>query len=149
MSPRYDRRQARDLAAQAERNASQAQFERAIDILSRPGAALRKYRNEPILVHGVRFDSKLEARRYLQLQNLWRVGEVRWFIRQVPFELAPRTSYRADFLVALPRDPWIQVEDCKGHLTATSRVKIAMVEKLYGLKIRILTRDDLRGVNLP
>ncbi len=38
--------------------------------------AERKYRNEPATVQGIRFDSKKEARRYLQLMDALRLGVI-------------------------------------------------------------------------
>lgn len=39
-------------------------------------AAQRKYRNEPVNVNGIRFASKKEARRYLQLMDALREGVI-------------------------------------------------------------------------
>ena len=113
-----------------------------------------KYRNKAQYVDGLRFDSKLEADRYLELKALQASGEVAWFLRQVPFQVARGVIYRADFLVVWKVDNWgnadsvthvsVDVEDCKGFMTAVSRIKIRTVEDKYGIKIRILKRADVR-----
>jgi uncharacterized protein DUF1064 len=114
-----------------------------------------KYRNRAVLVDGYRFDSGLEADRYLELKTLQTAGTVLWFTRQVPFQLAQRVTYRADFLVVWRCSAELQpeaggqlvritVEDTKGWLTETARVKLAMVEKLYGVMVRLLRRSDVK-----
>lgn len=44
--------------------------------ISTPVAGRRKYRNEPVNVNGIRFASKKEARRYLQLMDVLREGVI-------------------------------------------------------------------------
>lgn len=112
-----------------------------------------KYRNKAQYVDGLRFDSKLEADRYLELKALQASGEVAWFLRQVPFQVARGVIYRGDFLVVWYTGQsnaygkeihYVEIEDCKGFMTAVSRVKIRTVEDKYGIKIRILKRADVR-----
>jgi hypothetical protein len=105
--------------------------------------ATSKYSAKAIIVDGWRFDSKLEARRYGQLQLLQAAGQIRYVLRQVPFWIAPRVRYVVDFGVC-QLDWTIRWEDVKGVLTDTSRTKIATVERLYGIEIHLLTREDLR-----
>lgn len=97
-------------------------------------------------VDGIKFRSRLEADRYKELKLLKAAGEVKYFLRQVPFDVAPGVVYRCDFYVVYntypPSEPG--VEDTKGFLTDTSRVKIKVVEDRYGLAIRILRREDVR-----
>ncbi len=102
-----------------------------------------KYRNHVTIVDGLRFDSRLEADRYLELKLLRAAGDVRFFIRQAPFDIAPGVKYRADFVVSWASGE-VTVEDCKGHLTDVSRVKIAAVQQLYGIEVRLLARADVR-----
>ena len=106
-----------------------------------------KYGNRPAFVDGIRFGSKLEADRFRELLLLQRAGHVLWFIRQVPFDVAPGVVYRTDFLVVWNRagsaGDNVTVEDTKGVLTAVSRVKIAAVEHRYGFKVQLLRRADV------
>lgn len=83
----------------------------------------RKYRNQPIVVNGQRFDSKLEGKRYLELLNLYALGMVRWFQLQPIFRLAPGIRYRADFQVVWT-DGQVTVEDCKSKGTRTAVYKM-------------------------
>lgn len=110
-----------------------------------------KFRNRPTYVGPWRFDSKLEAARYEQLLQLQAVGEVLYFLRQVPFALPGRVIYRADFMVALPhrdglsfntleRSVNLRYEDCKGFDTRLSKVKRAQVADLYGVYVAIVRK---------
>lgn len=110
-----------------------------------------KYRNRVTIRDGYRFHSKLEADRYSELKVLRASGELLYSLRQVPFHLAPGVIYRADFLnvwgpgaldIRTGGTP-VTVEDTKGYLTEAARVKLAMVESLYGVKVRLLKRTDV------
>ena len=93
-----------------------------------------KYHAQPTVVNGIRFDSKREAERYLELKVLVQ-GDV---------EVHPRfplyvgdvliATYEADFRYETP-DGEVVVEDVKGVKTAVYRLKKKLVEVLYGIKI--------------
>ena len=103
-----------------------------------------KYNAKRTQVDGWWFDSKLEAARYDELKTLRRAGELLWFLCQVPFRLPGGIIYRADFL-----NVWrerVTVEDCKGAMTRTSLNKIKQVEEIYGIKIELITRSNVRCV---
>lgn len=104
--------------------------------------------NRATVVDGITFQSKLESDRYRELELLNRSGEVAYFLRQVPFDVAPKVRYRADFVIVWNRSgpacEIVTVEDTKGFLTSTARVKIAAVEHRYRIKITILTRANVR-----
>jgi hypothetical protein len=114
---------------------------------SAPRAEVGQHGNRITHVNGYRFASRLEADRYRELLLLHKAGEVRWFIRQVPFDVAPGVVYRCDFLVVWNRtgtaEDCVSIEDTKGHLTQTSRTKIAVVQERYGVRVRILTREQV------
>jgi hypothetical protein len=98
-----------------------------------------KYRNSPTVVDGQRFDSRLEAKHYQHLKNLWELGTLAWFTRQVPFRLPGGITYRADFLVVW-KDGRVSVQDVKGFGTRTSQIKIAQVEEIFGVTIEIIRK---------
>ena len=112
-----------------------------------------KYSNARHVVDGQKFDSKLEADRYVDLRTLREQGIVKWFTRQVPFHLPGGIVYRADFMVVWNEDgragrrevnaaEWpVSVEDCKGYATRVSINKIKTVEALYGFKVHIITKE--------
>lgn len=114
-----------------------------------------KMGNRVVTTDGRRFDSALEADRYLELKALRLAGVVNYFLRQVPFEIAPRVRYRVDFFVvwnapqpAVPEErcglTMLTYEDTKGFLTETARVKLAAVRELYGVHVRLLRRADVK-----
>lgn len=99
-----------------------------------------KYRNTPTTVDGIRFDSKKEAEHY-KLLKAWRDdpsanGDGRFFLRQVPFHLPGKTTYRADFLVfSLPYS--VEVHEVKSPITRKKdsyRIKRRLWEETYGGK---------------
>jgi len=96
----------------------------------------KKYHNIPTEVDGWRFDSKREAEYYQSLKALKAMGDISYFLCQVPFRLPGKIKYLCDFMVRYPdRVEWI---DVKGVLTAVSKNKIRQVEDLYGIKIRLV-----------
>jgi hypothetical protein len=80
---------------------------------------------------GIRFDSKKERARYIELKRLRdETKEVVFFLRQVPFDLPGNTKYRVDFVVWWA-DGGTTFEDVKGMRTAMYKMKKKQVEDLY------------------
>jgi hypothetical protein len=109
-----------------------------------------KYRNTPCLADGMRFDSKLERDRYLELKWLKSTHAVFWFIRQPRFDLPGGLIYRADFLVVWnsiqqPVSGRVTVEDVKGFMTPVSAMKIKQVEEIYQIKIELIRKVAVRS----
>ena len=106
-----------------------------------------KYGAEPVTVDGIRFDSKLEARRYCELVLLQKAGEIAFFLRQVPIHLPGGVTYRIDFMILRPMLGakvlgcyLISFEDCKGHDTQAGKNKIKQAEALYGIKVELVRK---------
>lgn len=104
----------------------------------------RKYANEPTTIDGMRFDSKAEARRWVELSLLVRAKQITDLQRQVEFELVPATSrpsggreravvYRADFVYM--RDGRRVVEDVKGASTPEYRIKRKLMLWRHGIEV--------------
>lgn len=104
-----------------------------------------KYGNKKVEVNGIVFDSKKEARRWLELDMLAKAGEIQNLQRQVPFLLIPSqsvdgkvveraVSYVADFVYK--QDGKTVVEDTKGHKTKDYILKRKMLLFFYGVQIR-------------
>lgn len=102
-----------------------------------------KYGNKKVTVDGIRFDSKAEARRYVDLRHLERAGEISHLVLQPEFPIMINgvkvAVYRADFSY---RNAHGSVcEDVKGMKTPLYRLKKKLVEALYpGTKIVEVTR---------
>lgn len=108
----------------------------------------QKYRNQPETVGGIRFDSKKEARRYLELYALEAAGEISELKLQPEFTLqeAYTTSegtrvrairYRADFSYIDKEGAQI-VEDVKSRATKTRvyAIKKKLVRERFGIEIQ-------------
>lgn len=97
-----------------------------------------KYRNIIVDYEGMKFDSKKERNRYIELKKLERFGVIKNLKRQVPFLLLDtiryngktyrKTYYHADFTYEL--DGKLIVEDVKSEITKKDGV--------YRLKVKML-----------
>ena len=116
-----------------------------------------KYNATKTVVNGVAFDSKKEARRYLELSALEKTGEIFNLQRQVKFVLIPaqrepdvvgpkggkkpgkvierEVSYVADFMYGT-KDGKLIVEDVKGIRTKEYILKRKMLLHFYGIRIK-------------
>lgn len=100
-----------------------------------------KYRAQPTMVDGHRFDSKGEAERYAELCALERAGLISGLRLQAPFPITVNgitvARYVADFVYV--ENSAEVVEDFKSPATAknpTYRLKKKLVEAIYGIAIR-------------
>ena len=104
-----------------------------------------KYNSIKTEVDGIKFDSKKEANRYLELKILERAGEISHLARQVKYELIPSQrvdgklverpcSYIADF-VYLENGETV-VEDTKGYKTPDYIIKRKLMLQVHGIRIR-------------
>ena len=104
---------------------------------------MSKYRAKPQVIDGVRFASKLEASRYLQLKALQNAGEI-WGLKLHPkYPLVVNgvkiCTYEADseYFEPMPTgEPEKIVEDVKGMPTPVYRLKKKLFECLYNARIR-------------
>jgi hypothetical protein len=83
---------------------------------------------------GIKFHSKKEAKRYVQLKDLQASGEIVFFLCQVPFHLNGGVKYVCDFLIFWS-DGSVTFEDVKGVKTAIYIAKKKMVEAKYPIEI--------------
>ena len=118
----------------------------------------RKYHNTKTVADGIKFDSKLEAKRYLQLKEWEKEGRITGLELQPCFELVPafekngkkwrKMTYVADFQYFSCAEDKCIVEDVKGSekvLTDVFRLKQKLFEYRYDeLTIRIVTSKDIK-----
>jgi len=112
-----------------------------------------KYNARATIEAGIKFDSKKEAERYRRLRLLEKEGTIQNLRRQPRYMLygpngqltlpdkrgnRRRLFYRADFLYYDPAIRRWRVEDVKGVDTQISRLKRALVEQAYGVKVEIV-----------
>ena len=100
-----------------------------------------KYRNEKVVVNGIKFDSKKEARRHQELLLLKKAGAIRKLQHQRKFEITVGgmtvCSYIADFAY-IDRKKGLVVEDVKSPATrkdATYRLKKKLMKAVHGIDI--------------
>lgn len=98
---------------------------------------MSKYRAKPTVVDGIRFASKKEASRYLELRLLEKAGEINQLELQPSFDLMVSGvkvgRYICDFEYK-NGDKWVY-EDVKGVKTPVYRLKKKLVKALYGIDI--------------
>ena len=116
-----------------------------------------KYKAVPTVIDGIRFASKLEAFRYIELKKLKAVGIVKEFKLQPKFPLyvfKPRNgkkvqpyTYIADFDITYS-DGRRTIEDVKGILTKEFKTKQKFFRDVYpDLELVIVTKVN-HGKNL-
>lgn len=102
-----------------------------------------KYRNEPVVIDGIRFDSKREGAYYVDLKMLERAGEVTAVELQRPFQLCGPSgiliaTYKADFVFWDNRTSKVRVIDVKGFETKEFRLKRKMMRAILGIEIEVV-----------
>lgn len=109
---------------------------------------MSKYNSRKTTVDGFTFDSKKEAKRYLELKQMEKDGLIHNLQLQVPFELIPPfeividgkkrkrrpITYVADFVYY--RDDEKVIEDVKGLRTPVYNIKKKLFEYRYHETIR-------------
>lgn len=105
-------------------------------------AKKNKFGAHKTVLDGVKFDSKKEAKRYIQLKQMEHAGLIADLKLQVPFVLINKSKYGreikylADFTYV--EDGEMVVEDVKSDATVTPlyRLKKRLVAERYGIVIR-------------
>ena len=109
---------------------------------------MSKYNSRKTIIDGITFDSKKEAKRYVELKNKQDEGEITDLRLQVPFELVPSFTieidgkkrkrrnirYIADF--AYYENGQKVVEDVKGRKTEIYKLKKKLFEYKYNVTIK-------------
>ena len=99
-----------------------------------------KYKNETVTdEHGIKFDSKREYRRYLDLKLMQETGQITQLRRQVTFRLEVNgvriCDYVADFTYFDSYGLRI-VEDVKGTITPEYKIKRQLMLAVHGIEIK-------------
>lgn len=118
---------------------------RAIAAIKRQGA-MRKWKNQPTEVDGIRFDSKAEARRWGELCALQQAGKIYRLQRQVRFKLVVNgeliATYVADHTYYDEQERYV-VEDVKGSrstITPEYRLKKKLMAAIYKINVQEFIR---------
>ena len=101
---------------------------------------LPKYHNSKTVIDGIRFDSKKEAKRYLELKILEKAGIIKCLKRQVPYVIINKSRYGraikyvADFTYY--EDGKLVVEDVKGVRTPVYKLKKRLMAERFGIEVK-------------
>lgn len=119
-----------------------AQDGKPLDILTTPeNGVVNKFRNKTKIVDGIRFQSTLEANRYLQLKMMKAGGLITDFIIQQTYYLEVNglhiCRYIADFVI-IWTDGRVTVEDTKGVETPEFKIKKKLILAIHGISIELV-----------
>lgn len=109
---------------------------------------MNKYNARKTIADGIKFDSRKEAKRYVELKEMERKGLIKGLQLQVPFELVPsftiiidgkkkkrrNMKYIADFVYYENNEK--VVEDVKGRKTDVYKLKKKIFEYKYKITIK-------------
>lgn len=105
--------------------------------------AITKYKNEITEIDKIKFHSKKESKRYVELCLMKKTGMIKGFIMQKKFSLLPGIKgiakekyYKADFVVTYP-DGRIEVEDTKGVRTPKFEYQRHLMYLIYEINLRV------------
>lgn len=115
---------------------------------------MSKYNSRKTTVGGFTFDSKKEAKRYLELKQMEKDGLIHNLQLQVPFELIPsfevvvdgkkrkrrKMEYIADFVYYINNVK--VVEDVKGRKTEVYKIKKKIFEYKFKTTIKETQKND-------
>lgn len=108
---------------------------------------MNKYRAEKTTVDGIKFASKHEAGRYVELRYMERAGLISNLQLQRPFVLIGSQTDKAGKIIERPvkyvadftykdQDGHLVVEDAKGVKTDVYKIKRKMMLSIYGIMIK-------------
>ena len=86
---------------------------------------------------GISFPSKAEARFYEELLMRQRIGDVLFFLRQVPFHLPGGVRYVVDYQI-FQSDGRVRFIDVKGFETPEFKNKKKLVEAIFPIEIEVV-----------
>lgn len=101
-----------------------------------------KYRNQSVVLDGIRFASKREASRFLELSLLAKSGKIRDLNTQVRFKLVCNGQHITTYVADFTYEEWVDedwraiVEDVKGVRTDVYKLKRKLMLAVHGVEIR-------------
>lgn len=93
-----------------------------------------KFKAKPQTVEGLYFASQKERKHYEFLKKIQELGEVLFFLRQVPLHIPGGVKYICDFVVFWTNGE-VTFEDVKGFKTQIYKLKKKLIESYYPLEI--------------
>ncbi len=96
-----------------------------------------KHRSVIAECDGIKFSSKKEARYYQELRARQHIGEVKFFLMQVPFRLPGNAKHLLDFM-EFWTDGSVHFVEVKGQDLPLGKLKRHQVEEIYGIRIVVV-----------
>ena len=109
------------------------------------GNRISKYKAVKTEVDGIKFDSKKESNRYLELKEMEQKGFIKYLQMQVPYIIIPKSQYgrkivyKADFVYFDSQKGTVIVEDVKSPYTRKNpvyRLKKRLMAEVHGIIIK-------------
>ena len=110
----------------------------------RSGNHTSKYKAVKTEVDGIKFDSRKESNRYLELKEMEQKGFIKYLQMQVPYIIIPKSEYgrkivyKADFVYYSNQKGKVIVEDVKSPYTRKNpvyRLKKRLMAEVHGIII--------------
>lgn len=95
-----------------------------------------KYKAKKSEIDGKKFPSILEGNCYKRLKMMQEQGSIKFFLRQIPFDLPGNVTHRVDYMVFLKED--ILFIEAKGRDLPIGKMKRKQVEELYNITINLV-----------
>lgn len=102
-----------------------------------------KYNNVICEADKLKFPSKKHRAHYLVLKAMQQNGEIRFFLREVPFDLPGHyesgrvVRHYVDFMLCLP-DGTFLYQEVKGRDLSMGKLKRIQTEEIYQIKIEVI-----------
>lgn len=96
-----------------------------------------KFNAKQTTVDDIKFSSKKEAMWFQKLKHRQEIGEVLFFLCQVPFRLPGGVKFLLDFMV-FQADGTVQLIECKGMKLPMGQLKLKQVMDLYNVNIEVV-----------
>lgn len=95
-----------------------------------------KYGAEKVVLDGIRFDSKAEAARWIQLKEMQRKKIIKGLELKPVYKFASGVKYIPDFMY-IENQKWV-TEDVKGVETREFKTKKKMMLHEYGIDVQVV-----------
>lgn len=127
---------------------SQAEYDALVHRMKNPAAEpyvpkKSKYRGVLCEADRLKFPSKKHRAYYLQLRAEQAAGLIKFFLREVPFDLPGQyengrvVRHYVDFAI-ISKDDRVKWVEVKGRDLAMGKMKRAQVEEIYGIRIEVV-----------
>lgn len=102
-----------------------------------------KHRNIISEADHIKFPSKKHRAHYLLLKAMQEAGEIRFFLREIPFDLIGHYEngrvirHYVDFALIM-KDGSVRWQEVKGRDLSTGKIKRLQTEEIYNIKIEVI-----------